>query len=485
MTTSTARRAVVGATWLTLGGYLSFLLNFAVSLLLVRLLFPEDFGTFALVSAVVELLSLLAGLAFSQGIIQMPEEPGIEDTAYRLTVWLCLALLGVGGVAGAVAWMVRGGRFGLLVLVVFGARLMTTLSYVYSAQLEREFRYRSLSVIRLLSAVAGLAVVLVLAAKGAGVWSLVGREVALITVTYVGIRAATPWRYGGGYDARTARRLFAFATRIFATRALEVINFRADALLLGLLVGTVALGFYDRARFLAELGHYAVSFAAVQVAFPLYARFKNDPARLAAAYRIIHYFLIRLMLPVALVMTLLPRELVIVLFGSRWDQAVPALRWLAGYAFLLPILDNTKVLLTGMGHLGDAMRIRLVQVLTVIPALIALIPRWGAPGAAGAMTLGSITGAITAFSALRRHQSDLILRIHAAPLASAVLAAAALLLSQRTWLAGWAPRPGSAAALVLIGAVYTGGLVVLEYGELSRHLQILRPLRSIREDLAQ
>jgi len=470
---STARRALIGATWLTAGGYISFALNFGANILLARLLFPQDFGLFALIASVVEILLLPAGLSFSQGIIQMAGEPEIEDTAYRMTLRLGAVLGLIGVVSAVVMWSWRGPAVGILLLAVFGVRLITTLSYVYSAQLEREFRYRGLSALRAVGAAASVAAASLLAWSGAGVWSLVAREGVAILVTYAGVRRLTGWRYAGRTNPQTAQRLVRFAVRMLATRIFEVANYRADILLVGAIAGTVALGFYDRARLLAELGYYAVSFAAVQVAFPLYARFQDDPARVAASFGLIHYFLIRAMAPVMLVMVVLPRELLAFLFGPRWEPAAGAMRWLAGYALCLPILDNVKVLLTGVGRLNDVVRIKIVQVLTILPALILFVPRWGIDGAAAAATLSAAVGLAAAYGALRRYLPAFSLHTYLRP-ALAAAAAAGLVVVGRTGVP-------DVVLLALLPLAYLAVLAALERGQLLHNARRLWPMGRFSE----
>lgn len=473
MTSTQARRAVAGAAWLSSSGYTAFGLNFAANLILVRLLFPRDFGTFALASSAVELLSIFSGLAFSQGVIQLAREPDVEDTGYRMTLVLCGGLAALGIAVAGVLGVTRGPSIALLFLALFSVRLVSTLSYVYTAWLEREFQYRPLALIRLTATTAALGLVIALAARGAGVWSLVAREAMLVLITYAGLRLFTPWRYTGRFHRGTAQKLWAFGARMFVTRALEVVNFRVDVFVLGLLAGTVALGFYDRARFLSELGHYLVSFAAVQVAFPLYAKFKDDTERLAASYRIIHFFLIRAMLPVVLVLVIMPADVVLVLYGSTWRDSIPALPWLAGYAFFLPILDNVKVLLTGTGRLREAMLVRLGQVVTVIPLLAIAIPLWGVRGAAAAMTLSTGVGVIVAYRFLRQRIPDLVLRMYARPVWAGVLVALVLVIGRPVVLPAEGTRASSLIALAVLGVLYLGILTLLDRRELMANLQIL------------
>ena len=290
-------------------------------------------------------------------------------------------------------------------------RNLTLFSYVYSAQLEKQLVYHQLSVVRLVTAVLAMVVTLAMARAGAGVWSLLGREVVLSGAALVGNRLASRWRYHGGYNPETALRLWRFGWQMFVTRGLETLWYRADTALLGILGGTVVLGFYDRGRYLAEFGHYIVSFGAVQVAYPVYARLQGRPEAVAYAYRLTHGFLVRLMFPVLIWLLLFPRELVGLLYGAgqRWDETAAILPWLAVFGFLYPIADNVKVLLIGIGRIRDAVKFRVVQLCVTLPLLAPAILHWGAPGAGAVMTLSEIVGLGSSYLSLRAEIGSLAL----------------------------------------------------------------------------
>lgn len=149
MSASRAWQAVSSATWLSAAGYLSFALNFGLNLWLVLLLFPADFGTFVFVVSLVELASVAMGLIFSKAMIQMPQEPVVEETAYRLTlrVAVVIGVVGPGGALGLAR--IQSALVAAVFFVVLVMRLLGVVSSVYAARLEREFRYRSISLARL------------------------------------------------------------------------------------------------------------------------------------------------------------------------------------------------------------------------------------------------------------------------------------------------------------------------------------------------
>ena len=475
MTPPPIRRALLGAVWLSATGYLAFLLNFGLNLLLARLLFPKDFGQFALAGSLAEILSIVTGFSFSQGVIQMQDAPGIVETAYVLSLRLYGALF-LGGVALAAALRPHfPGPFIPLFVGLFAVRNLSVISYVFSATLERSFHYNQISRVRLASVLLSIVAALVLARAGAGVWSLLGREFVLSAVTLVGFIVLSGWRYRGGYNVETARGLWRFGWQMFVTRALETIWYRGDTALLGIMAGTLTLGFYDRGRYLAEFGHYVVSFAAVQVAFPVYARLAGRRDALTYAYRQSHGLLIRFMLPALIWLALFPREIVGLLYGAgvRWSETAAILPWLAAFGFVFPVVENIKVLLTGIGRLRDGMWLRLVQAAVALPLLVPAIRIAGPYGAGAVMFVSELAGLAVGYRALRREVASLYLGGYVRPAVAAIIAGGGVAALRGLHLLPWVGRTGYAANLAAVAAVYVVCLFLIDRQQLQEHLWAL------------
>lgn len=467
------RRALLGATWLSISGYLIYVLNFATSLILARLLFPKDFGTFALAVSSVELLSILSGFSFSQGVIQMNDGEEIADTAFLLTVWTSVALLLVGVVVSFALRHYYQVDFGILFLSLFVVRIFSLFTYLYSARLERELHYTSLSSIRVVAAVLGSSVALVMAARGTGVWSLFDREMVATFVTIAGLIAVTRWVPRWRYDPLAGRRLWIFGYQMFLGRTLESIWYRAGTFFLGVFGGVLELGFYDRARFIGELGHNVLAFGAVQVAFPVYSRLQADRDRLTAVYRLTHFFIIRLMFPMLIWLAVFPREILNVLVGPRWLPAAPILQVLALYAFLMPIVDNIKVLLTGVGKLREAVQVRVWQTMVTLALLPLAIPRWGAAGVAGAATLGNVAALWAGYAYLRGSVRDLALASYLRPALAAVIAVFGVESARHSLLFPGTGRHIQIAYLALAAGIYAAALLLVDGREIARSLGVL------------
>lgn len=386
------RQAVSSVAWASLSAYVRFALSFVGNVLLARLLLPDDFGQFALASAIAEILFVVTAWNLPQGMIQLQNEPDVGDTAYVLSIFVAIGTVGIAVGISAGLLLFYPTKVVLVLVALCAVRACGVVSDVYAAHLERELRYKAFSIVRLLASNGSMVFGLALALIGWGVWSLVGRELIYFSLFLFGCGWASRWRFARRFNRATARRLVDFGFKTLLARGLESLYFRGDGLLVGSLAGTISLGYYDRARYVSESGHFTVNQGAVQVAFPLYSRLQGDCERLSWVSYQMQFVVARIMGLFALMLVLMPEQIVGFLYGQRWLPAAEVLRWLAVYAFLSPVVDNAKVLLTATGLLWEAVKIRFWQLGVAIPGIVLGFVWFGVNGVAFGMSLGMFAG---------------------------------------------------------------------------------------------
>jgi len=475
--TGFAKQSVRGAAWLFGAGYFSFVVNFVVNLLIARLLDPQEFGIFAMAFAVIELAGVLAAFSVPLALIHLDEsEPHLFDTG----VWLYfgIAFLNLVAAVGA-ACLLPGGLLSEAgrILVVLGlSRVVLLMSQVSSAAIEKAFRYRTVSLIALATGAVPNFLALTLAWLGCGPWSLAAREVVMALLSWALLGAISPWRFRGGFDRGTARKIYAFCVRMFVSRGLSIVLDRADRLIVGAVSGAAALGLYDRSRYISEMG-VTLTRPVDGLTFNLYSRLRDSEERLRNAYTALNYFLTRAMMGLSLVLFFYPTEIVLVLLGRTWLPAAPTLRWMAVYSGLLPLAYNLNQLLYGRGMMKDSNRAKLIQLLAFLPLFCFWLMRAGLPSAGFALFVGVAVGTAEMIRCQRSLLAPSLRELLAAPAAAA--AAAALLLAA---LQGRRPPadtvPAALGALVVGGGLYAALLFLIERRRLFDRLHfVLTQLR--------
>jgi O-antigen/teichoic acid export membrane protein len=169
----------------------------------------------------------------------------------------------------------------------------------------------------------------VLALKGLGVWSLV--ICSLTQSAFLGILAYAVVRHPLSLRIRwvTCKPLFSFGSRISIISFLEFLGSQLDKISIGRWLGAAALGFYDRAFLTANLPISNLSMGLSKVLFPAFSRIQSDYGRLRGSYLSTILLSAATILPICAGICGASREIVLVLLGPKWIEAVPALQVLA------------------------------------------------------------------------------------------------------------------------------------------------------------
>ena len=462
---SLRKQAILAVLWNGIGNYLGFIISFAGQLILVRLLLPEDFGVVAMAVSIVEVLALLTAWTLSVGIIQMPSEEGLSDTAFWLSLGQTLLLLIITGIVslGLQAFYVGAPQLVRVFAVIGAARALTPITSIYAAHLEKELHYRALSFLKTVVGLLATSLALALAFTGQGVWSLVARETVISFATLIGLRFLSDYQFRGRFSGDMAMRLIALGNKTLLSRGLEAAYYKVDSLLVGSIAGVTALGFYSQARYVVDLVNAAVAPASGVAIFPIYAKLQHDAFKLRRAFQTGRFLLIRVLLPACILIFLFPEELVTFLFGDQWRPAASFLRWLALYPLLVSLYENSKALLYGIGRLGATALVRAIQIVTLIPMIIIGYRALGVEGVAIAATLSALVGLITMHAATRSYMSEGVLETLLRPMTVALVTTlSGFWLKQR--LVSPPEGPYLLCLMILVIGVYTSLLLLLEFG---------------------
>jgi len=333
----TRRQFVSAAFWASLGQYITIVLSMASAVILSRLLRPQDFGLFGFVLSWLEISFLVSSWGFQSSLVVYPtREPDFLDTVF----WLHCGSLGIGIVTSSIAvvWMLVTHRVmeaRILALVSAGG-FIQSVSYFFSAVLERDLSFRTLTWINTLSTVLAGAAGIFLAYAGWGVWSLVWGSFLGQVLPMVFLLLQTSYRPSFRFNRAHAKNVISFGGLMFLLRCTDLLSGRMDRILVGSRISYAALGFYSKAISTADWPGRFTSATFTTVALPLYSRLQDEPERFGRAFTLLNALLVRLMVLMALPAFVLAVPLFLTLYGGQWGTAGPIFRLIVGYLMLTP-----------------------------------------------------------------------------------------------------------------------------------------------------
>ena len=365
------QKAITGTLWLSLVRIITLISMFAANVALARILSPKEIGNFSLALSVKELFYILGSWSFPLAIIQSKEiTKSFIDTAYILSLFLGVIIFLVVLISSFFIRIFYSNEIINLTVVLSGLYIFNILGNCYGATLERELMYDKFSIVQLFTFTLPWIFAIGLALLGFGSWSLVGREVLAIVITFFGYRAFSNWRFSMKINIEEMKKLLRFGSKMFVSRGTEIISAFFGNFAIGTLTNTTQLGYFDQSYKLSELGNRFGGPAFVQVAFSAYSRLQDQKEKLSQGYYISNYFLIRILVALFLIFLLLGESIILFLYGEKWQPAGKFLNILAFYSLCLPLFENMKQLLYSQGYLNKVIKLRVIQMIFFIPGIL-------------------------------------------------------------------------------------------------------------------
>lgn len=370
------RRVKKSVGWITLERWSTRVADLVVFALLARLLTPADFGTVALATVFVTLLTVVVESGFVQALIrELNLEPRDASTAFWTSIGLSIvSAAGLILFAPVLAdWLDTPDLSWVLAFAAL-ALPIGALSQTPAALLEREFDFKRLSLRRLIGVVAGLVAALALALAGAGIWALVANLLVPRIVGVVVLWASTPWRPGLVYSFTSLKRLWRVGASMIGVGLLEALQSNIDKLIIGAFFTPSVLGYYVLAQrigaALAELLTSVVS----RVALTTFARVQNEPERLSRIYRQMSFVTAAISAPVFAMVAALAPQILPTIFGPGWEQSIIFLWILAPVWLLSNTMAFDKSAFIAVGRPGIVFRLTLAQAIVSIVLVFVLLP---------------------------------------------------------------------------------------------------------------
>jgi O-antigen/teichoic acid export membrane protein len=325
---SLKQEAVKGVVWSAVQKYGVRIITFFVTLILARLLVPEDFGLVAYATVFFTFAGMLVDQGFSDAIVQFPNlEREHLDTAFWISILTGTTLTLVSlAAANLIAALFHEPRLGPIIRWLSPNFIFGALNSVQYSILRRKLAFKSLTVRSLISVIASGIVGVIMAFLGYGVWSLVGKSLVAGAVSVITLWNVSNWRPSFHFSPKHFKELFSYGVNILGGNLVDFLSTNADNFLIGYFLGTTALGYYSLAyNLLITLTDLLVTVPNV-VSFPIFSRIQNDPDRLKSAFYEVTQLQSLLAFPVFLGLFAVSPEAVRVLYGEKWAASIPVLQ---------------------------------------------------------------------------------------------------------------------------------------------------------------
>jgi O-antigen/teichoic acid export membrane protein len=385
------RRAFSGLLWAGAGHVGGRVMVFLATLVLARLLVPNEFGLVAFALAVMYYLEYVADLGLGAALIYRSdaEDQRVSSTAFWIGIVGSVALFAASWFAAPLLAEFGPGEE---VVPIFRALALqfplSALGKAHEYRLRRSLRFRALFGPTFAGGLTKGVVSIALAWAGAGAWSLVVGQLAGTLVQSIGLWLAHPFRPSLAISWRHLSPMMRFGLGIVAVGVLGQGAKNFDYLVVGGKLGATALGVYYLAFRLPELVILTGFRVAGDVLFPFYARLGDERGvdvddDLRQGYLRTVRMGAMVAWPAAFSMSALALPLVLTLYGERWRSAAEPMALVALWAGLASMATMPGAVFKALGRSWLLTATGVMQVAILFPAIWFAAP-YGITAVAGA-----------------------------------------------------------------------------------------------------
>lgn len=344
-------KAVTGVIWTFIQRFMGIFIQFISNIVLARLLTPDDYGCIGMLTIFVLLSATIIDGGFSSALIQK-KRPTQEDysTIFLWNLGLSIVIYLI--LFCFAPYIADFYHIDLLcpVLRVQGLVLIINACQTVQAnQLNKQFKFKKISIVTLLSSVISLAVTILLAYKGYGVWALVVQNLLMAIIPTLVYWLTNKWIPSMVFSTKSFKELFDFGFFMFLTSLTSTLVNNVQGILIGRFYNAAQMGYYSKAHRTEMLASTSISQVISQVSYPLYAELQDNKSMLTNTIKKLTLSVSFLTFPMMLLFTLLAEPIFILLYSAKWLSAIPYFQILciAGLAICLQSVNSQAIAAIG------------------------------------------------------------------------------------------------------------------------------------------
>jgi teichuronic acid exporter len=324
-------QALSGFRWSVSARLASQVVTWAITLVVIRLLTPADYGLLAMATVFITFAAIFSEVGLGAAVVQKAD---VDERLLRrvfgviLAIHFSLAAL-LALAAPLIAAFYGEPRVVPVIRVLSLQFVLAAFTVVPDAQLQRRMEFRNRSLLDLSGAILGSLTTLTMAFAGAGVWALIAGSLLSQTWKTIGINWLSPFLHWPDFSVKGMRSLLTFGGHLTAAGVFGVFYSQIDTIICAKLLGNEILGIYSVAVHLASLPSQKISALINAVAFPAFSNMQHNIRKVGEnvllGIRILSFF----SFPLCWGMSSIAPEIVDVILGPKWEFSRVPLQVLA------------------------------------------------------------------------------------------------------------------------------------------------------------
>ena len=332
-------KTVSGVGWSAIDNVVQYAVQFIVSIVLARLLSPDDYGLIGIIAIFTAVSTTLVGGGFGSAIIRKKDE--CEDdysTAFIVNlgmsillyviIYFCSPLIALFFGREELVSLTRVSSLGIIIVA---------LAIVQQTRLTKRIDFKTQTKVTLIASISSGVIGIAMAILGCGVWSLVAQGLSIQIIRTILLWLYNHWKPRLYFSKKSFSELFGFGWKLVVVSLIDTIWKESYQVVVGRVYSPATLGQYTRANNFSQLFSSNLTAVIQRVTYPVLSDIQDDKARLISAYRRIIKMTMFVTATCMLALGAVSEPLLYCLIGSKWHEATTYLPLICIAGTLYPL----------------------------------------------------------------------------------------------------------------------------------------------------
>lgn len=383
-------KTIKGLMTMSISSVIVFVLQFLTTLVLARIFTPKEFGIVSAVTIITSYTDIFWNVGVGPAIIQKKDLQQ-EDIRTGFTSTMGLGLLATIAIVSTSSLLIKFINIenAMVLNIIAFSFIINSFGVVPISILKREMRFDIVLKNNVIGSLCYAVVAIILGIAGLGVWALVTALLLKYVISTVIAWLACPIKLSFGFNKESFKQLIKFGFGYSLSQFFSVTAGQGDYFVVTRVMGSYALGIYNRAFQLMIVPVTLFGQVIDQVFFPVMSKIQDDNRRLCDIFILVTALLALLYFPMGAGIYLFSKEIVLILLGPKWIEATIPLRILSLSLFFRVGYKISDPLFRAKGVVYNRALIQLIQaIMVIITSFIGV--KWGLFGVSVGVTISFI-----------------------------------------------------------------------------------------------
>lgn len=338
-------------------------IQFLVQIVLARLLYPEEYGTIAIVMVFINVANILVQTGFNTALIQKKDVDNLDFSSILYFSILLSTILYIilFIISPVIASFYRMPDLEMVIKILSTTLFFGAFNSVQIAFISRNFLFKKLFFSSLCSILISGFVGIFLAFKGYGVWALVAQQLISIMSISMILWVTVRWRPQIAFSISRVKVLISYGWKLLVSGLIDTLYRNLRTLLVGKIYPSNILGYYNRGEQFPVLIVSNINGAIQSVMLPTLSQHQEDRIRVKQIVRISILTSSYIIFPMMVVLTIVAEPLVIIVLTEKWLMAVPFLQIFSIAYMFMPIHSANLQAINAVGRSDLYLKLEIIK----------------------------------------------------------------------------------------------------------------------------